>query len=80
MVERATIDDVDPKTIARDLREMADEIEKGGMVAFVAVGCDSDGGSMLSCIVDQNRCEHDLLDEMLQHAKRALFDSYEDGR
>jgi uncharacterized protein YebE (UPF0316 family) len=78
MVERAQITDVNTKTIAKGLREMADEIEKGGMIAFVAVGCDGEGQSMLSCIVDQNRCEHDLLDEMVEHAKHALFDSYED--
>lgn len=72
--------EVDLTQFAAELRKVADEIERGDIVAIAMVSCDGDGGAGNCCVVDASRASHELLDEMVYAAKKMLFDSFEDGK
>lgn len=76
-MSRPKIVDIDLKGMANTVREIADEIERGGFIAFAMVGCDPDGGSSQSCMVNAEFATYDLLDEMVHEIKKTLFESYE---
>lgn len=71
------VEDVNLKEMAESIRELASQIEKGELIAFAMVGCDTDGGSIQTCMVNPEIATHDLLDEMVYEIKRSLFASYE---
>lgn len=72
--------DINLKKMAANLRDAADEIERGDFIAFALVGCDAEGTAHQCCMVDQHRATHDLLDEMVYSTKQMLFESFEDGK
>lgn len=76
-MSRPKIEDIDIKSMAASVREIADEIEKGGFIVFAMVGCDHDGTASKACMVNSNFATHDLLDEMVHDIKQTLFESFE---
>lgn len=76
-MSRQKIESIDLRGMAENVRQIADEIEKGGFVAFAMVGCGEDGTASQACMVNSNFATHDLLDEMVHEIKRTLFESYE---
>ena len=74
------VEDVSPGEMAVCLREMADDVDKGDIVAFVVLGCDGGGMKTSCCMVDCRRANDDLLDEMVWYCKKMLFDTFEAGR
>lgn len=72
--------DVNLKDFAAQLRQAADDLERGDIVAVAVISCDGEGSAMNCCMVDQNRATHELLDEMVYAAKQMLFQSFEDGK
>lgn len=76
-MSRPKIEDINVKSMADSVRQIAEEIEKGGFIAFAMVGCDQDGTSSQACMVNSSFATHDLLDEMVHEIKRTLFESFE---
>lgn len=74
------IERMEPKQLASQLRDFADEVERGqfAAVAFAIADRNGDGGH--GCCVDQNYATPELIDEMVHTLKTAMFESFEDEK
>lgn len=71
---------MNPKAVAEEIRQFADEVERGNFVAVAFAICDKNGDGGDACCVDQNYATPELIDEMLDSMKTKMFESLEDGK
>lgn len=74
------VQSAEPKEIARQIREFADEVESGNFIAVAFGICDKEGTGGHAAFVDQNYATPELIDEIVHTLKTAMFDSYEDEK
>ena len=72
------VEDMNPKALAKSIREFADDVERGDFVVVAFAMCDKEGNGGDACCVKQEFATPELLDEMLHSMKVKLFASLED--
>lgn len=80
MMASATVEIMDSKGIADNIREFADEVERGNFIAVAFAICDKEGNGGDACCVDQHIATPGLIDEILHSLKVKLFDALEDRK
>lgn len=70
--------DMEPHALAANIREFADQVERGDFAAVAFAICDKDGGGGHGCCVNHHLATPDLIDEMVGTLKKAMWDSYGD--
>ena len=77
-LDQIPIETMEARKLAANIRQFADEVERGDYIAVAFAICDKEGTGGMGCGVDQNYATPELLDEMVHDIKVKLFESLED--
>jgi hypothetical protein len=64
--------------MAADIRLIANQVESGKFIAVAFSLCDDEGNGGHACMIDGERGTPELIDEMVDEMKTALFESLDD--